>query len=44
MVGSEIRILLVTEFDCQSSFHLDATSAGVVSDHIGFLDFRRGGG
>ena len=26
MVGSEIRFLLVTEFDCQSSFHLGATS------------------
>ena len=39
MVGSEIRFLLVTEFDCQSSFHLDATSTGVLSDHIGFLDF-----
>ena len=44
MVGSEIRFLLVTEFDCQSSLHLDATSTGVMSDHIGFLDFRRGGG
>jgi len=44
MVGSEKRFLLVTEFDCQSSFHLDTTSTGVLSDHIGFLDFRRGGG
>ena len=44
VVGSEIRFLLVTEFDCQSSFHLDATSTGLVSDHIGFPDFRRGGG
>ena len=37
MVGLEIILLLDTEFDCQSSFHLDVTLTGVVSDHIGFL-------
>jgi len=43
-VGSDIRYLLATDVDYQSSLYLDAASTGVGSDHIGFLDVRQSGG
>ena len=43
-VGSGMRWLLVTEADCQSALQLDTTSVGAKSDHIGFLDSKRGDG